>query len=150
VLIPLLRLSYGRTDGLGVRLTLGGLGSKATIEARAGSARLEQQFGTLEAFMMSRLRGPVQLFGSVTMGAYHLRMEGTGVSPYVGKTGEGWSLLTGVGAGIAVEASPHVALVIEGQGSWVWPSAVIRFDDTDVGKRNWPLLLASVGIEVTF
>jgi hypothetical protein len=146
---PLFHLSYGTAGGIGARLTLGGLGSTAILEAPVGTALVEQQFGTLEAFVMSRLPGPLQLFGTAGAGAYHLRVEGTGVLPYQGKPGEGWSLLTGVGIGIAAEVYPHVALMVEGHAWWAWPPAVVRFDDSTVGKTQWPLLLASMGIGVT-
>jgi hypothetical protein len=130
-------------------LTLGGLGSNAIVEAPAGSARVEQQFGTVEGFFMSRLPGPLQLFGTAGAGAYHLRVDGTGVFPFRGKPAEAWSLLTGVGIGIAAEVYPHVALITEAHAWWSWPPAVVRFDDTTVGKDNWPLLLASMGVGVT-
>ena len=77
-------------------------------------------------------------------------MEGTGVYPYRGKTGEGWSALTGVGVGIAAEVYPHIALIAEGEGYWAWPSAVVRVANTDAGRRYWPLLLARAGIGIAF
>ena len=147
---PLLQLSYGTAEGIGARVTFGGFGSNATLTAPAGSAQVQQQFGTVEGFMMSRLSGPVQLFGTAGFGAYHVSVDGTGIFPYRAKpTADAWSLLAGAGVGIAAEVYPQVALNFEGRALWALPPAVVRFDDTTMGKTNWPLLLASMGIGVT-
>jgi hypothetical protein len=147
---PMLQLSYGTADGIGARMTVGGLGSNANLAAPAGTARVQQQFGTAEGFILSRLSGPVQFFGTAGLGAYHLSVDGTGIFPYRAKpTAEAWSLLAGAGVGIAAEVYPHVALNFEGRALWALPPAVVRFDDTTLGKTNWPLLLASMGIGVT-
>jgi hypothetical protein len=147
---PLLALAYGSPEGLGARMTIGGLGSSAIVETAEGTGRIEQQLATLEGFVMSRWDGSVQLFASAGVGAYRVQVEGTGVFPYRGKTGEGWSALTGVGVGIAAEVYPHIALIAEGQGYWAWPSAVVRVANTDAGRRYWPLLLARAGIGIAF
>ena len=97
---------------------------------------------------MSRLSGPVQVFGTAGLGAYHVRADGTGTFPYRGKPAEAWSLLAGVGFGIAAEIYPRVTLNLEGHTWWALPPAVVRFDDITMGKNNWPLLLASMGIGV--
>jgi len=147
---PVLAFSYGTASGVGGRMTVGGLGSDAVVEAPAGTGRVEQQFATLDGFITSRWRGPLQIFGSAAVGAYHLQVKGTGAYPYQGKDGQGWSLLTGAGFGMAVEVSPRVALLAEGNGFWAWPPAVVRIADTDVGKDYWPLLLVRTGIGVGF
>ena len=147
---PLFRLSYATAEGIGGRLTFGGFGSNATVAAPAGTAEVQQQFGTLEGFMMSRMSGPVQLFGTAGLGAYHIRADGAALPPYQAKpTAEAWSLLTGVGFGISAEVYPRVALNLEGHALWALPPATVRFDNITVGKTNWPLLLASMGIGVT-
>jgi hypothetical protein len=148
---PLLALSYGTADGIGARMSISGLGSDAILETAEGSARVEQQFATLEAFVMSRWQGSVQVFASAGAGAYHLAVEGTGVFPYYrGKTGQSWSLLTGAGFGVAAEVYPHIALIAEGEGFWAWPAAVVRVANTDAGRQYWPVLLARTGIGIAF
>jgi hypothetical protein len=147
---PLLGLSYGTADGIGARMTVGGLGSSAIVETAEGTGRIEQQFATLEGFMISRWPGSLQLFASLGVGAYRAQVEGTGVYPYRGKTGEGWSLLTGAGLGVAAEVYPHIALIAEGEGFWAWPSNVVRVANTDAGKQYWPLLLARAGVGIGF
>jgi hypothetical protein len=147
---PLLQLSYGTANGIGGRLTFGGFGSNATLAAPEGRAQVQQQFGTLEGFIMSRLSAPVQFFGTAGLGAYHLSVDGTGIFPYRARpTAQAWSLLAGGGIGIAAEVYPNVALNLEGRALWALPPAVVQFDDTMIGKTNWPLLLASLGIGVT-
>jgi hypothetical protein len=147
---PLLALAYGTPSGLGARMSVGGLGSDAIVATAEGTARIEQQFATLEGFVMSRWDGSVQLFASAGMGAYRVAVEGTGVYPYQGKTGNGWSLLTGAGVGIAAEVYPHIAFLVEGEGFWAWPPSLVRVAGTDAGRRYWPLLLARAGIGIAF
>ena len=147
---PLLALAYGSRQGIGARVTIGGLGSSAIVETPEGTGRIEQQFATLEGFIMSRWDGSLQLFASAGVGAYRVQVEGTGVYPYRGKTGEGGSLLTGLGVGLAAEIYPHIALIVEAEGYWAWPSAVVRVANTDAGRRYWPLLLARTGIGIAF
>jgi hypothetical protein len=147
---PLLGVSYGTRSGIGARMTFGGLGSDAIVETAEGTARIDQQFGTLEAFVTSRWRGSVQAFASAGVGTYRVGARGTAVEPYRGKSGQAWSLLTGAGVGIAVEVYPQVALIIEGQGWWAWPPTTVRIFDTDVGRRHWPVLLARTGIGLAF
>jgi hypothetical protein len=147
---PLLALSYGAPDGIGARLTVGGLGSSAIVETAEGTGRIEQQFATLEGFVMSRWHGSLQVFAAGGTGAYRVSVEGTGVYPYRGKTGQAWSLLTGAGVGVAAELHPKIALIAEGQGYWAWPSTVVRVANTDAGRRYWPLLLARVGLGIAF
>jgi hypothetical protein len=147
---PILALSYGTAEGIGARASIGGLGSSAIVETAEGTGRIEQQFATLEGFFMSRWQGSVQLFASAAVGAYRVQVEGTGVSPYRGKTGDGWSLLTGAGIGVAAEVYPHIALIVEGGGYWAWPPNVVRVANTDAGRRYWPLLLARTGIGIAF
>jgi hypothetical protein len=147
---PLLALSYGTPQGVGARLTVGGLGSSAIVETAEGTGRIEQQFATIEGFVMSRWQGSLQVFVSGGVGAYRAQVEGTGVYPYRGKTAEGWSLLTGAGIGIAAEVYPHIALIAEAEGYWAWPSAVVRVAHADAGRPYWPLLLARTGIGIGF
>jgi len=147
---PLLALAYGTADGIGARMTIGGLGSDAILETAEGTARIEQQFATLEGFVMSRWDGSVQVFVSAGAGAYRAAVEGTGVYPYRGKTGQSWSLLTGAGFGVAAEVYPHIAFIVEGEAFWAWPPAVVRIANTDAGRRYWPVLLARTGIGIAF
>jgi hypothetical protein len=147
---PLLALSYGTPEGIGARMTVGGLGSNAIVETAEGTARIDQQFATFEGFVMTRWEGSLQVFGSAGIGVYRVQVEGTGVDPYQGKNGQGWSFLTGAGFGMAAEIYPHIALIAEGEGFWAWPSAVVRVANTDAGRRYWPLLLARTGIGIAF
>jgi hypothetical protein len=147
---PLLALSYGTAEGIGARMTVGGLGSDAIVETAEGTGRVQQQLATLEGFVTSRWPGSVQLFASAGVGAYRVGVEGTGVYPYRGRSGQSWSFLTGVGVGVAAEVYPHITFIAEGEGYWAWPSAVIRVANTDAGRRYWPLLLARAGIGIAF
>jgi hypothetical protein len=147
---PLLALSYGTASGAGARVTVGGLGSDAIVQTTEGTARVDQQFGMLEGFYMSRWRGSIQIFGSAGVGPYRVGAHGTGVDGYRGKSGQGWSLLTGGGVGIAAEVYPHIALILEGQAWWAWPPPQLQFEATYVGRRNWPMLLARTGIGIAF
>jgi hypothetical protein len=90
------------------------------------------------------------LFASAGVGAYRVGVEGTGVYPYRGRSGQSWSFLTGVGVGVAAEVYPHITFIAEGEGYWAWPSAVVRVANTDAGRRYWPLLLARAGIGIAF
>ena len=148
---PIVRASYGGGHGWAVRVSFGGLGSNASLNAGdIGSASIEQQLGALEIARGFRAGRRIQLLATLGAGGYRARIAGTGAAPpYVGRDSDEWSLLTVGGGGLIVTLVPHVALVAEVQALLTWPHTVVRLGGTEAGSTGWPSLLLSAGVLAT-
>jgi len=148
---PIVRASYGGVRGWAARLTLGGLGSDASLSAGSvGSASIGQQLAALEVVRGFRAGRRVQLVATLGAGGYRARIAGTGVAPYVGRDSDEWSLLTVGGGGVIVTIARHLALTAEAQAMLTWPHTTVRLGGSEAGRTGWPSLLLSAGALATF
>jgi hypothetical protein len=139
-------VSYGWPHGLSVRATFAGLGPAVTLSATSGSARVEEQLALLEAVKTWWPRSPVVPFVSLGAGGQHVHVAGAGNPPYQGHTFDGVSLLTAVGAGIAIPLASTLSIVAHARALAAWPSAVVQVAGADVGHVGAPALLADGGL----
>jgi hypothetical protein len=138
--------SYGWAHGLSVRATFAGLGPAVTFSASNGSADVERQLALLEAVKTWWPRAVVVPFVMAGSGAQHVRVAGAADAPYQGHTSSGWSLLTEVGAGIAVPLVSTLSAVVQIRGLAAWPSTVVQIAGAEVGRVGGPSLLADAGL----
>jgi hypothetical protein len=148
---PALALTYGRVDGIGVRVTLAGLGPGASLSAADGTgARLDRAMLTLGLVRLFRADRRVQPLLSVAAGVHHLGVQGTGAPAVREHDGSAFSALIAAGGGLAVALGSHMALTAEAEGIMTWPSVVVRTDDMDLAHLNRPSIFAHAGILATF
>ena len=148
---PIVRASYGGARGWAARLTLGGLGSDASLSSgNIGSASIGQQLGALEIVRGFRAGRRVQLIATLGAGGYRARIAGSGIAPYVGRDSDDWSLLTVGGGGVIFTLVRHLALAVEAQAMLTWPYTTVRLGGTEAGRTGWPSLLLSAGAQATF
>jgi hypothetical protein len=129
-----------------VRATFAGLGPAAAFSASNGSADVEQELGLLEVVKTWWPRSaivPLVLIGS---GAQHVHVEGIGDPPYQGHTSDRWSLVTAVGAGLAIPIVSTLSILVQARALAAWPSAVVQVAGAEVARVGAPSLLADAGL----
>jgi hypothetical protein len=145
---PSARLSYRATPFVALGLHVSALGSRATMTALAGSARVRQDLASGEALLRWRPSGRVHpiLIGGV--GLYHLALEGSGMAPYVGVSDSFWTVAASAGAGLWVDITARVSATVESQTLWVWPEPAVKIDVADAGRAGRPSFTHSLGLMV--
>jgi hypothetical protein len=149
---PVVRASYGGAGGWAVRITAGGLGTDATVQAPAGSAVIRQEIGALEIVRGFRAGRHVQLVASIGAGAYHARVTGTGTGAdgHTDHVTSTWSALALAGGGVVIPIAAHVSFTVDAQIGVTWPDNLIRIVGVEAGRTGRPALLASAGALATF
>jgi len=148
---PALALTYGRVDGVGLRVTLAGLGPGASLSAADGTgARVDRAMLTLGLVRLFRADRRVQPLLSAAAGVHHLGAQGTGAPAAREHDGSAFSALITAGGGVAVALGSHMALTVEAEGIMTWPSVVVRTDDMDLARLNRPSIFAHAGMLATF
>ncbi len=143
---PTMMLSYGSPRGLGVRATVSGLGPSLTLDAAAGTARVEQQLATLEMVAAWWLEAPVVPFVCAGAGGLHVRVDGEGVAPYRGYSSDSWSVITSAGVGAGVPIFPHLSFVAEARGIVAWPPTSVQIASAEVGRIGGPSVRFDAGL----
>lgn len=148
---PEIALTYGRVDGIGVRVTLAGLGPGASLSAADGTgARLDRAMLTLGLVRLFRPDQRVQPMLSAAAGVHHLGVQGTGAPAAREHDGSAFSALIAAGGGVAIALRSHMAFTAEAEGMMTWPSVTVRTGDTDLANLNRPSIFAHAGILATF
>jgi hypothetical protein len=148
---PELALTYGRVDGIGMRVTLAGLGPGASLSAADGTgARLDRAMLTLGLVRLFRADRRVQPMLSAAAGVHHLGVQGTGAPAAREHDGSAFSALIAAGGGVAIALGAHMALTAEAEGMMTWPAVTVRADDMDVAHLNRPFIFAHAGMLATF
>jgi len=148
---PALSLTYGRADGIGMRVTLAGLGPGAGLSAADGTgARLDRAMLTLGMVRLFRTDRRVQPLLSAAAGVHRLGVQGTGAPAAREHEGSAFSALIAAGGGVAVALGSHMALTVEVEGMMTWPSVVVRTEDMDLAHLNRPSIFAHAGMLATF
>jgi hypothetical protein len=143
---PNVAVSYGWPRGLSVRATFAGLGPAAVFTASNGSADVEQELALLEIVKTWWPGSALVPLVSVGSGAQHVHVAGTGNPPYQGHTSDRWSLVTTVGAGIAIPIVSTLSILVQARALAAWPSAVVQVVGADVARVGAPSLLADGGL----
>jgi hypothetical protein len=139
-------VSYGWREGFSLRASFIGLGSVAALSAANGSANVEQQMAFLEAVKTWWPRSVLVPLVIAGAGVQHAHVEGFANPPYQGHTSDGWSLLTTVGAGVAIPVVWTLSIVVQARGVAAWPSAVVQVNGAEVGRVGGPSLVADGGL----
>jgi hypothetical protein len=146
--VPTAQFSYYATHHLAAGLRLMGLGTSAATKAPAGSARVRQTLAMADLSIRFRPGNrihPVLMGGA---GAYVMSVEGTGTSPYLGRTDRAWYLATDAGVGVIVDVTARVSVALESHTLWVWPQPMVQIESVDAGRAGRPSLTHSLGLMV--
>ena len=146
---PLIAASWGRPDGVGVRLTASGLGSGADVASDMGSAHISRAFATLGLVRSFRTDRIVQPTFGVAAGVHHFAVHGT-APPQLAHDPSALSGLAMASVGIAVALGPRVAAVAEADATIVWPMTKVRVGGADIATFDGPSLFTHLGVLATF
>lgn len=144
--VPMARVSYGWENGLSMGLAFHGLGPAVTLNAAAGSAKVEEQLATAEVVKTWWPHWPVVPFVGAGIGAQHVHATGSAAAPYAGENVDGWAFLTDAGLGAAVPIRGGFSFVLETRGVVAWPPTVVRIAQGDAGLFGTPSVLVDAGI----
>jgi hypothetical protein len=146
VWVPAALVSYGWENGLSVGVAFHGLGPAATLDASAGTAKVEEQIATADVVKTWWPRWPVVPFVCAGLGVQHVRVSGSATTPYAGETADDWAVLTDAGLGAAVSIRGGVSFVVQTRGLVAWPPTVVRIAQDSAGFFGAPSLLVDAGI----
>jgi hypothetical protein len=142
-ILPTVRVSWAASSIL-IQASLAGAGTRPTVAAAGGRARVAQQYGTLAASYRFRSRERLWPFVTFAAGGMHTSVEGQADAVSDGRTVEQWSFLLdgSLGAGLRVYRRYYVTLAAHVQ--WAEPYVVIHMLDAvgaTAGRPNLALTL---------
>jgi hypothetical protein len=144
---PVLLISYGWETGFALQLDVHGLGPTLVLRSPVGTARVEEQFGTLDVVKTWWPRWPVVPFARAGVGAQHVHVSGEATSPsYEGTTVDYWSPLTSVGLGAAVPVYSTISVVMQARAVVAWPPTEVRIAEVDAGRFGGPSMLVDAHV----
>jgi hypothetical protein len=148
---PQIAASYGRPDGVGVRLAASGLGPGAGVSSGTSSARIERAMLTLGLVRSFRPDRTIQPMFGIAAGVHRLSVHGMSpAAPQLARDPGAFSALATASAGVALALSARVAVLVEAQALMFWPTQTVRIVDTDVARYDRPSLFTLVGLLASF
>jgi len=85
-------------------------------------------------------------FLTLSAGALHTTLDGSGDSPNQGQRVKQWAFLAEGSLGARLELSTRYSLCLAGHVQWAAPYAAIHFVDTQVATTGHPNLAASLAV----
>ena len=146
---PQLAASWGRPDGIGVRLTVSGFGPGADVSSQAGSVHIARALGAFGLVRSFRSDRTVQPSFGIAAGVQRLAVHGTS-PPQLAHDASAFSGLAMATLGIAVALGARVAAVAEADATIVWPASKVRIAGADVAVFDGPSLFPHLGLRATF
>ncbi len=143
---PDIMVSYGWSNGWGVRAHLLGLGPSTTLSATQGTARIDAQLATIEVTKAWWPRAAVVPFLFAGAGAQHDHVVGTALLPYLGHSSDNWSFATSAGVGVGVPVVSVLSFLLQAGGVAAWPSSTVNIANAEVGRVGAPALVVDGGL----
>jgi len=148
---PSVALSYGRLDGVELRLSAVGLGAGRDVTVADGTgARLQRQLLSVGVLRRFRTDRRVQFLLSAAAGVHRLGAEGIGAPPDRAHSRSSYSALLSAGAGAVLALAPHLALTAEAEALVLSPPATVSVGAADVARLRRSALFAHGGLLATF
>jgi len=142
--MPIGRVRLALNQRVGARLSLAGLGTRPRVESAGASATVNQSIGLLEVVADVVPRRCLTPSISLGAGAYHIGVDGSARTPYVGQSHDRWVFAGDAGAGLVLSLSPSFGLALESHVTLVTPYPVIRFLDQGSVSVDNPMLSAAL------
>jgi hypothetical protein len=148
---PALALTYGRPGSLELRLSAVGLGPGTDVSVADGTgARLQRQLLAAGGLRRFRADRRVQFLLSAAGGLHHLGADGTGAPAERRHSRSAYSALLSAGVGGALALGPHLALTVEGEALFLWPTATVQVGAAEVARLHRPAVFAHGSLLATF
>jgi hypothetical protein len=143
---PVVRFDWAARPWLVAQATVGGLGTRAHVEAAKGSAQVAQEFALLGASYRFRLDRRLSPFVSLAAGTLHTRVDGQADWPQQGQHAEQWSFLLDGGFGVEAKLRDRFDLSLAAHAQVGEPYPAIRFAGSVVATSARPNLLLTLTI----
>jgi hypothetical protein len=144
--LPLVRFDLSLRDWFVAHATLAGLGSRATVDGRVGSAQVAQAYGLVGGGVRFRAGARVRPFAALSAGALHTSVEGRADAPNYGRAVAQWSLLVDAAAGATLRLPDRFYLSGAAHAQLAEPYPGVRFLDEVVATSARPNLLLTLTI----
>ena len=145
-LLPIVRLDWAARSWLVVQAALAGLGSRPTVAATAGSARVAQQYGILGGCYRMGADPGLRPFFALSSGVLHTSVEGQADSPRRGHAVDQWSFLLDAGLGVGLRLYGPYTLTLAGHAQMAAPYVAIHLADPVVATTGRPNLAATLTV----
>src|SRR4051812_41448163 len=147
--VPTARVGWATRSGLVLHAALAGLGSRPTVTARAGSARVAQQFGLLgisTGAPSMQPRRSFQLYSALAAGALHTAVDGTADAPAEAHVVDRWSFLVDGSVGARVRPPGRTFFTLAVHAQVAAPYVAVHIGDTLVATTGRPNLLLTLTV----
>jgi hypothetical protein len=145
-LLPAVRGGWATASGLVLHVALAGLGSRPTLTASGGSARLAQQFGLLGISTGGPSTRRIRAYAALAAGVLRTAIEGDANAPAQSHNVDRWSLLLdgSVGARVGLPGRAFFTLALHAQVAE--PYVAVHIADTVVATSGRPNLLLTLTV----
>ena len=145
-LLPILRVGWAASSRFVVQAALAGLGSRPTVAAEAGHARVAQQYGVLGGCYRLGAGPWLRPFFSLSAGVLRTSVEGQPVAPRQGHSEDRWSVLLEGSLGAALRLHGPYYLTLAAHVHVAEPYIAIHFANTVVATSGRPNLLLTLTV----
>jgi len=149
-LLPTVRVGWATRSGLVLQAALAGFGSRPTLTAPAGSARVAQQFGLLGistgAPSMERIRPYIRPYAALAAGVLRTTIDGEADAPAEAHVVERWSLLLDGSVGARVQLPRRTFFTLAVHVHVAAPYVAVHIADTLVATTGRPNLLLTLTV----
>ncbi|HEX7597626.1 MAG TPA: hypothetical protein VF518_05390 [Polyangia bacterium] len=145
-LLPLLRVGWTVRSWLVVQVALAGFGTRPTVEAKAGNAKVTQQQAVFGAAYSFRGEHRLRPFLSLSAGFLRTSAEGHSTPPNLGQEVTQWSALIEAGAGARIRLTPRFYTVAAMHAQLAEPYMAVRIVGRAVATSGRPNLLLTLAL----
>ena len=145
-LLPTVRVGWATRSGLVLHAALAGFGSRPTLTAPAGSARVAQQFGLLGISTGAPSMQRIRLYAALAAGVLRTAIDGQADAPAEAHVVDRWSFLLdgSVGARVRLPGQTFFTLALHVQVAA--PYVAVHIADTLVATTGRPNLLLTLTV----
>lgn len=145
-ILPLLRFDWALHPNFVAQAAVAGLGTRPTVEGRAGSAQVAQAYALLGGSVHLRASDRWRPFATLSAGALRTSVEGRALVPNQGQAVEQWSFVVDAGGGTLLRLPHRFYLSLALHAQIAEPYLAVRFLDTIVATSARPNLLLTLTV----
>jgi hypothetical protein len=145
-LLPTVRIGWATRSGLVLHAALAGFGSRPTLTAPAGSARVAQQYGLLGISSGAPATRWIQPYVAFAAGALRTAIDGDAEAPAEAHAVNRWSFLVDGSAGARVSLPGRTFFTLALHAQVAAPYVAVHIADTVVATTGRPNLLVTLTV----
>ena len=145
-LLPTVRVGWATRSGLVLHAAVAGFGSRPTLTAPAGSARVAQQFGLLGLSTGAPSMQRIRLYAALAAGVLRTAIDGQADAPAEAHVVERWSFLLDGSAGARVRLPGQTFFTLALHVQVAAPYVAVHIADTLVATTGRPNLLLTLTV----